>query len=234
MPRELRLLGAAAVALVALALPALLVYRVLPPRAETELVEGVSGSAPVRLERSPSGGRRLDVATPRFSALRGTRVEVVVGTYLHQPSETIMLVLRGPRGERIGSCRVPPSAYVDNGGVGCPVARPERVRGIRIAVRGTAPLAVYANNEGGRLVAGRLARQRHFRTLFARLRDVEARVGVTRPAPFTAVVMFVSLIASIALFGGAWLLLLDPDRTRAPSAASDAPGEDARPRLPGR
>jgi hypothetical protein len=209
MRRDLRLLGAAAVALVALAVPALLVSRVLPARAETELIEGVSGSAPVRLQRAPSGGERLDVATPRFSALRGTRVEVVVATYLRRPSETIVLVLRGASGERIGSCRVPPSAYADNGSVGCPVARPERLRGIRISVRGKAPLAVYANNEGGRLVAGRLARQRHFMTLFARLREVEARVGVTRPAPFTPVVMFVSLIASIALFAGASLLLLD-------------------------
>jgi len=235
MGRELRLLCIAAIALVALAVPALLVYRVLPPRSEREVVGGASGSTPVRLERAPSGGERLDVSTPRFTALRGTRVEVVVGTYLRQPSEAITLVLRGPGGKRIGSCRIPPFHYVDNGSVGCPIERSERLRGIRISVPGKAPFAVYTDNVGGQLVAGMLARQHHFRTIFARLRDVEARVGVTRPAPFAPAVMLVALIASIALFAGAWLFLLDADSGRTPTATNDVRAEDGQgPSLPGR
>jgi hypothetical protein len=155
------------------------------------------------------GVNRMVVSTPVFPRIARGRIRVQVGTYVRAPSETIQLVYRDSRGKTIATCRIPPSDYVDNGKVGCPVSRTDRVRQIAISARGRAPLAVYVASGGATPVAGTLVHvRRHLPTLGARLRELEARVGVTRPVLFSPVVVLATLVASVALFGAALLVLL--------------------------
>jgi hypothetical protein len=131
---------------------------------------------------------------------------VRVGTYESPPSQAIRIILRGPGGKHLGSCRIAPFTYHDNGLVECPVARPDRLRRMLVAVEGRDPLALYVVDDGGRLVSGALARERHLPGIATRIRVVREHVGVTRPPVFSAVGLFVLLVASIALFGAAWLV----------------------------
>jgi hypothetical protein len=194
MRRKLGLLGAAAIALVAVAVPVALAWRVLPPANHDEVVSAVSGVTPVRMEQRRSVSRMV-VSTPVFPRIARARVQVQVGTY--------------GRGKPVASCRIPPSDYGDNGNVGCPVSRTDRVRQIAISARGPAPLAVYVESSGVTPVAGTLVHvRRDLPTLGARLRELEARVGVTRPVLFSPVVVLAALVASVALFGAAVLVLL--------------------------
>ena len=221
MPRKHRLIGVAAVVVAALAAPAALVWRALPPHTSTEFVFSAGVTTPVALEHSASGAQQLDFETPHFPGVRGTRVEVQVGTYLLKPSETIQLDLRGSRGESLGSCRIPPTDYVDNGYVGCPIARPERLRRIRISASGSAPLAVYVRTDGSRRVGGSLARERRLAALGARLREENARLDVTRPRLLPPALLFVLLATSIALFGFVCLSLLDSAWSRPERIGTD-------------
>jgi hypothetical protein len=208
MRRKLGLLGAAAIALVAVAVPVALAWRVLPPANHDEVVSAVSGVTPVRMEQRRSVSRMV-VSTPVFPRIARARVQVQVGTYGRAPSEPIQLVYRDSRGKPVASCRIPPSDYGDNGNVGCPVSRTDRVRQIAISARGPAPLAVYVESSGVTPVAGTLVHvRRDLPTLGARLRELEARVGVTRPVLFSPVVVLAALVASVALFGAAVLVLL--------------------------
>jgi len=225
MRRELRLAGALAVAIVAVAVPATLVARALPPRTVSELVATPRDEFPVvpvlfnqkfpvaavPLASTKTGSQRLEVDTPHFPDLRGTRVELAVATYLRQPTQTIQIALLGPGGERLGSCRIPPSGYHDNAIVTCPVERPARLRRVVVTVNGQAPLGVYAAKEKGRLVAGALVRERRLGGLGARVRVLREWLGVLRPAFLTPAALFVLLALSIALLGAAVLTLVGAD-----------------------
>jgi len=208
MRREPRLLGVAAVALVAVAVPVALAWRVLPPSSLDDVVSAVSGMRPVPMAQRPPGVRAMVVSTPAFPRIAGGRVELQVGTYVQAPSETIHLVYRDARGKTLTSCSIPPSDYTDNGIVGCALSRTDCVRQIAILARGRAPLAVFVASGGPTPVAGTLVRRQHLRTLGARLRELEARVGVTRPVLFSPPVVLAALVASVALFGAALLVLL--------------------------
>jgi hypothetical protein len=153
-----------------------------------------------------SGTHPLTVDTPRFPDVHPAWVQVAVATYGRLPSQTIELTLLGARGERLRSCRIPPSDYRDNGMVRCPVARPDRVRHIRVAVGGRSPFALYAVDDGGKFVAGSLVQEHHFGGLGERLAALRDRVGVTRPALASPILLFAFLAASIALFGTALLI----------------------------
>jgi hypothetical protein len=211
MRRKLGLLGAAAVALVAVAVPVALAWRVLPPSSQDEIVASAGAVTPVQMQQRPPGVSRMVVSTPSFPRIAHGRVQVQVGTYVRAPSETIQLVYRDGRGKTITSCRIPPSEYADNGNIDCPIPRTDRVRQIAISARGRAPLAVFVANDGTTRVAGTLVQVRRLGTLGARLRDLEARVGVTRPVLFSPVVLLTALVASVALFGAAVLVLLQSE-----------------------
>ncbi len=202
----------AVIAFAALAVSALLVWRALPPATDSRVVVSESGTRmPVALPAR--GARRRTVETPRFPNLRDAQVDVEVATYGRLPSQTVVLELEGADGERLRSCRIAPSEYTDNGTVACPVDRPDRVRRVRVAVGGSAPFAVYAVSEGGKLVTGSLVQRHRYSGLGARLAALRERVGVTRPALASPIVLLVCLTASIALLGTG--LLLAAGRARA-------------------
>ena len=209
MPRKHRLIGVAAVVVAALAAPAALVWRVLPPHTSTEFVFSGGATTPVALERTASGMQQLAFETPRFPRVRGTRVAITVGSDLRKPSETIQLVLLGPRGASLGRCRIPPTDYAATGYVACPIARPELLRRIRISSSGSAPLTVYLGTDRSKRVGGSLTRERRLATFGARLREANARLAVTRPRLLPPALLFVLLAASIAFFGVVCLLLLE-------------------------
>jgi len=191
--------------------PLWLVRVTLPPTTEYDVVVGELGlTTPVPLEASGSGERRLTVNVPRLPNMRDVEVAVKVGTYTRPPSQTIRLDLLGAQHRLLRSCHIPPTDYVDNGTVACPVARPDRVRLIGITVRG-APFAVYAANDGGKLVAGTLVQRQRLSGLEARLDALRERVAVTRPALVSPILLFVALAASIALLGTALLLATGRD-----------------------
>src|SRR4051812_13613315 len=107
MRRRVGVTGALAVAVVAVAAPAVLVSRALPARTVSELVATPRDEFPVLpvlfnqkfpvsavpLESTKAGSQRLVVDTPHFPDLRGTRVELRVATYLRKPTQTIRLAL---------------------------------------------------------------------------------------------------------------------------------------------
>ena len=115
------------------------------------------------------------------------------GRHVHPaPSQTIRLDLLGPRSKLSAHAESRPPAYTDNGTVACPVARPDQVR--RIASPSTgARFALYAADEGGRLVAGTLVQAHRFRGLRARVDALRERIGVTRPRARVPILLFVAL-----------------------------------------
>ena len=128
MRRNARRFAAAAIVVLAIGVPALLVWRTLPPQTEWQVVAADSGT-PMPVELAADGGTRsLTVDTPRFPSVSDARVEVIVATYGRAPSRTIRLDLRDASGKTLRSCRIAPADYRDNGPVACPVDRPDRVR----------------------------------------------------------------------------------------------------------
>lgn len=208
MRHELRPLAVAAIAFAAIAIPARLVWQTLPPPNGYDTVAGEFGATtPVPLVPDGTGQRRLTVDAPDLSDLREVEIGVKVATYTRPPSQTIRLDLLGPRSKLLRTCRIPPASYTDNGTVACPIARPDQVRRIRIAVHGPR-FALYAADEGGRLVAGTLVQAHHFRGLRARVDALRERIGVTRPGLVAPILLFVALTASIALMGAALLMTI--------------------------
>ena len=200
MRRDVRLIGVLAIAVVASAVPALLVARALPPRTVSELVATPPGEFPVvpvlfnqqypvepiPLEKTNDGSQRLALETPHFPPLHDVRLEIAVATYVRAPTQTLRLALFGSSGERLGACSIPPSGYHDNATVGqCPVTSPELLRRFVVSAKGQAPLAVYAAKEKERLVAGALVRQHRAGSLGARLGFLHRWIGVVRPPPFS-------------------------------------------------
>ena len=223
MPRRTLVIGGVVTAVLAVGIPLLLVARALPGRSGFDLVATQSGEfpvlpatyeqqfpvTPVPLKPTGKGTQRLEVYTQsNFPDLSGVRLEVAVGTYTRAPSQSIHLLLLGPRRERLGSCHIPPSDYRDNGIITCPVERPEKLRRLVITVEGKAPLALYAAKEGKYLIAGALVRERRDSSLAARLGVLRDRLGVIRPAFFSPVALFVFLMLSIALLGAACLVVI--------------------------
>lgn len=206
MRRKLRPLAVLAIAIVALVMPIWLVHATLPSPTAYDVIAGeFNATIPVPLELNRSGERELTVDAPRLPNMRDVEVAVEVGTYTRPPSQTIRLDLLGAQRKLLRSCRIPPTDYTDNGTVACPVARPDRVRRIGITVRG-APLAVYAANDRGKLVAGTLVQKQRLSGLDARLDALRERVAVTRPALVSPILLFVAFAASIALLGTGLLL----------------------------
>ena len=215
MRRDVTLLAVLAIAIVALAVPVRLAWHALPAPSAAECVAGeLAATTPVPIAPASSGSRRLTVDAPRLPNIGDTEVGVEVATYTLQPSLTVELNLLGAHGEQLGSCRIPPTDYSDNGTITCPVPRPDRVRRIAVEVRGDAPFALYAANENGKLVAGTLVQKHRFRNLGARLDALGERLGVTRPAVMSPFLLFVSLVASIALLGTGLLLATGRERGR--------------------
>jgi hypothetical protein len=211
MRRDARLLGAAAVALICVAVPVALVWRVLPPSDQEQVVADVGDVTAVPMEQRPVGVQRMVVKTPAYPKVARARIEVRVGTYGRTPSEPVRLVFRDGGGRHVASCRISPSDYVDNGNVGCLVSRADRVRQIAISARGRAPLAVYVASVGSARVAGTLVRDLHFK-FGARLRQLDAQVGVTRPVLFSPPIVLAALVISTALFATAVVILVRSER----------------------
>src|SRR5215510_12109270 len=103
MRRDARLLGAAAVALVSVAVPVALVWRVLPPSHQEEVVADVPNVTAVPMEQLPLGIQSLFVKTPEYPRIARARIEVQVGTYGRAPSEPIRLFFRDGGGRRVAS-----------------------------------------------------------------------------------------------------------------------------------
>jgi len=209
MRPELRVVAIAAVAVAAVAIPALLVERALPPSVEPEVIAAGSGPArPVPLERH-GDVQRLTVSTPRFPNVSNAAVQLVVGTYGRPATQRVVLRLRDKDDATVGVCPVTPAAYAVSGFVECPVAAPARLRTVDVSVRGGGPMAVDAVDDGGRLVAGALVRQHRYSGLGSRVHALADRVGVTRPVLYSPAILVLCLVASIALFGAAWIVAAD-------------------------
>jgi hypothetical protein len=144
---------------------------------------------PTVMHRVPT--RYTVVATP----IKGAGyLYLEVGTYLQPPKDTIVLDILDARGARVARCAFPPTAYVDNGRLTCPLRDIARARAVEVTRRGTAKIALYANRgKAGFLV------KKEATSLAGRVSTVLSRVGVPLPDGVGSAVLLTSLFGSVAL-----------------------------------
>jgi hypothetical protein len=122
------------------------------------------------------------------------RVLVQVGTYLEKPRDTITFVVRGTGATRITRCVFPPSGYLDNDQLTCPVPDLADVRSLLVTRQGNAKVALSAH-EG---TVGYLAREEQ-RSWLGRASTVLSRIATALPNGIGSTIMVLGLFGSVAL-----------------------------------
>jgi hypothetical protein len=138
------------------------------------------------------------------------RLYLQVGTYLKQPTDTIVLDVLDGRGSRIARCVFSPSSYTDNGKLRCPISDISRVRGLVVIRRGTAKVALYGHDEK----AGYLVKD-EATSLPGRISTALSRIAVPLPNGWGSTVLLLGLFGSVSLTALALLLVVPlPSRRR--------------------